>query len=132
MLMSAPRSNIALSLRVSSRVPLASPLMLVERMLMVDLVLLCRENGFMFFFFFFYFYFFFFFFFVKDDMIDDVRSFVAAAEVLKDRGAYKIYVMATHGLLSSDAPRLIEDSPIDEVFFFIFLIIQFNFLKFKI
>jgi len=50
-----------------------------------------------------------------DDMIDDVRSFVAAAEVLKDRGAYKIYVMATHGLLSSDAPRLIEDSPIDEV-----------------
>ena len=48
-------------------------------------------------------------------MIDDVRSFVAAAEVLKDRGAYKIYVMATHGLLSSDAPRLIEDSPIDEV-----------------
>ena len=48
-------------------------------------------------------------------MIDDVASFVAAAEVLKDRGAYKIYVMATHGLLSSDAPRLIEDSPIDEV-----------------
>jgi len=48
-------------------------------------------------------------------MIDDVRSFVAAAEVLKDRGAYKVYVMATHGLLSSDAPRLIEDSPIDEV-----------------
>jgi phosphoribosylpyrophosphate synthetase len=40
---------------------------------------------------------------------------VAAAEVLKERGAYKIYVLATHGLLSSDAPRLIEDSPIDEV-----------------
>lgn len=50
-----------------------------------------------------------------DDLIDDVQSFVAAAEVLKDRGAYKIYVLATHGLLSSDAPRLIEDSPIDEV-----------------
>lgn len=50
-------------------------------------------------------------------MIDDVASFVAAAEVLKDRGAYKIYVMATHGLLSSDAPRLIDDSPIDEVCF---------------
>jgi len=40
---------------------------------------------------------------------------VAAAEVLKERGSYKIYVLATHGLLSSDAPRLIEDSPIDEV-----------------
>lgn len=34
---------------------------------------------------------------------------------MKERGAYKIYVMATHGLLSSDAPRLIDDSPIDEV-----------------
>ncbi|XP_022916523.1 phosphoribosyl pyrophosphate synthase-associated protein 2 [Onthophagus taurus] len=50
-----------------------------------------------------------------DDLIDDVQSFVAAAEILKERGAYKIYVLATHGLLSSDAPRLIEDSPIDEV-----------------
>ncbi|XP_055629367.1 phosphoribosyl pyrophosphate synthase-associated protein 2 isoform X1 [Toxorhynchites rutilus septentrionalis] len=50
-----------------------------------------------------------------DDLIDDVQSFVAAAEVLKERGAYKIYVLATHGLLSQDAPRLIEDSPIDEV-----------------
>lgn len=44
---------------------------------------------------------------------------MAAAEILKERGAYKIYVMATHGLLSSDAPRLIEDSPIDEVNHFI-------------
>ena len=51
----------------------------------------------------------------QDDMVDDVASFVTAAEVLKERGAYKIYVMATHGLLSSDAPRLIEASPIDEV-----------------
>lgn len=48
-------------------------------------------------------------------MVDDVESFVAAAEILKERGAYKIYVLATHGLLSSDAPRLIEDSLIDEV-----------------
>lgn len=48
-------------------------------------------------------------------MIDDVQAFVSIAEVLKERGAYKIYVMATHGLLSSDAPRLIEESCIDEV-----------------
>ena len=48
-------------------------------------------------------------------MIDDVQSFVVAAEVLKERGAYKIYVLATHGILSSDAPQLIDDSPIDEV-----------------
>lgn len=42
-------------------------------------------------------------------------DFVAAAEILKERGAYKIYIMATHGLLSADAPRLIEESAIDEV-----------------
>lgn len=42
-------------------------------------------------------------------------SFAKAAEVLKERGAYKIYVMATHGLLSSDAPRIIDNSAIDEV-----------------
>ncbi|CAH1794333.1 unnamed protein product [Owenia fusiformis] len=50
-----------------------------------------------------------------DDMIDDVHSFVRAAEILKERGAYKIYAMATHGILSSDAPTMIEESPIDEV-----------------
>nr|XP_046266333.1 phosphoribosyl pyrophosphate synthase-associated protein 1-like isoform X2 [Scatophagus argus] len=52
---------------------------------------------------------------IVDDMIDDVGDFVAAAEILKERGAYKIYIMATHGLLSGDAPRLIEESAIDEV-----------------
>ena len=40
---------------------------------------------------------------------------MAAAEILKERGAYKIYVMATHGILSAEAPRLIEESSIDEV-----------------
>lgn len=49
-------------------------------------------------------------------MIDDVGAFIVAADTLKERGATKIYVLATHGLLSSDAPTLIEDSVIDEVF----------------
>ena len=44
-----------------------------------------------------------------------MEDYVAAAEILKERGAYKIYIMATHGLLSADAPRLIEESAIDEV-----------------
>lgn len=48
-------------------------------------------------------------------MIDDVEAFVNVAQILHDRGAYKIYVVATHGLLSADAPRHIEDSFIDEV-----------------
>lgn len=52
---------------------------------------------------------------IVDDMIDDVESFVSAAQILQDRGAYKIYVLATHGLLSADAPRLLDESVIDEV-----------------
>ncbi|CAL8236246.1 unnamed protein product [Boreogadus saida] len=52
---------------------------------------------------------------IVDDIIDDVGSFVAAAETLKERGAYKVFVMATHGILSSDVPRFIEESAIDEV-----------------
>lgn len=34
---------------------------------------------------------------------------------LQERGAYKIYALATHGILSNEAPRLIEESHIDEV-----------------
>ncbi|XP_056265827.1 phosphoribosyl pyrophosphate synthase-associated protein 1-like isoform X2 [Pseudoliparis swirei] len=52
---------------------------------------------------------------IVDDIIDNVEDFVAAAEILKERGADKIYIMATHGLLSADAPRIIEESAIDEV-----------------
>ncbi|VDK49749.1 unnamed protein product [Anisakis simplex] len=52
---------------------------------------------------------------IVDDIIDEAQSFVAAAEVLKARGAYKIYVIATHGLLSADAPALLEESSIDQV-----------------
>lgn len=50
-------------------------------------------------------------------MIDEAESFVSAAKLLKDRGAYKILVMVTHGLLSADAPELIEESVIDEVWY---------------
>ena len=62
---------------------------------------------------------FFFSIYIQDDMIDDVETFVTVAEVLKERGAYKIYVVATHGLLSADAPRLLDDSHIDEVILFL-------------
>uniref|UniRef100_A0A8C4ZQF1 Ribose-phosphate pyrophosphokinase N-terminal domain-containing protein n=1 Tax=Gadus morhua TaxID=8049 RepID=A0A8C4ZQF1_GADMO len=52
---------------------------------------------------------------IVDDIVDNVEDFVAAAELLKERGAYKIYIMATHGLLSAEAPTRIEESAIDEV-----------------
>ena len=50
-----------------------------------------------------------------DDVLDDVKHIVDAAITLQDRGACKIYVLATHGIFSSDAPQLIEESPIDEI-----------------
>lgn len=52
---------------------------------------------------------------IIDDIIGDIDPFVAAANILKERGAYKVYVMATHGVLSLDAPRILEESCIDEV-----------------
>ena len=52
---------------------------------------------------------------IVDDVLDDVKHIVDASIVLQDRGACKIYVLATHGVFSPDAPQLIKDSPIDEV-----------------
>ncbi|XP_046856712.1 phosphoribosyl pyrophosphate synthase-associated protein 2-like [Xenia sp. Carnegie-2017] len=52
---------------------------------------------------------------IIDDMIDTVEPFSDAASLLKERGAYKVYVMVTHGILSGDCVRLIEESNIDEV-----------------
>ena len=52
---------------------------------------------------------------IVDDVLDDVKHIVDASVVLQDRGACKIYVLATHGVFSPEAPQLIKDSPIDEV-----------------
>jgi len=50
-----------------------------------------------------------------EDMIDDVAGLVQAADILCDRGAYKVYALATHALFTNDAPSLIEESRISEV-----------------
>ncbi|KAJ8037762.1 Phosphoribosyl pyrophosphate synthase-associated protein 2 [Holothuria leucospilota] len=50
-----------------------------------------------------------------DDIIDDAEAFIAAGDVLKERGAYKVYIILTHGILSGDAPKLLEQSSIDEI-----------------
>uniref|UniRef100_A0A1I7YN69 Pribosyltran_N domain-containing protein n=1 Tax=Steinernema glaseri TaxID=37863 RepID=A0A1I7YN69_9BILA len=52
--------------------------------------------------------------FMVDDIIDDAQSFVAVAELLKKNGAHEIYVLATHGLLSSDL-ALLQASPITAI-----------------
>ena len=35
-----------------------------------------------------------------DDIMDDVKTYVSAAKVLKENGASMVYAMATHGILS--------------------------------
>lgn len=51
-----------------------------------------------------------------DDMIDEARTFIDAARLLKLHGATNCYVMVTHGILSGQAPEeLAECEEIDEV-----------------
>lgn len=49
-----------------------------------------------------------------DDMIDTASVLVSAAEVLRERGASRIYACATHGLFSEPALKRIEDSCIEK------------------
>ena len=51
----------------------------------------------------------------KDDIVDEMDRLTAAANCLKEGGAYKIYAVATHGLLSKDACEQLENSALDEV-----------------
>jgi ribose-phosphate pyrophosphokinase len=53
--------------------------------------------------------------FLIDDMIDTAGSISEAAKILKKHGALKIFVLATHGVLSGTAPQKLEDAPIEEV-----------------
>ena len=50
-----------------------------------------------------------------DDMIDTAGTLVKAAEVLKERGAKRVFAYATHAVFSGNAYQNIKDSVIDEV-----------------
>jgi len=53
---------------------------------------------------------------IVEDIVDDANALVDAARMLKQNGgALKVYVVATHGLFSGDAPTVIMESQIDEV-----------------
>ena len=52
----------------------------------------------------------------------------AAANCLKEGGAYKIYAVATHGLLSKDACEQLDNSALDEVINMILLITVSTFM----
>jgi ribose-phosphate pyrophosphokinase len=50
-----------------------------------------------------------------DDMIDTAGTIVAAAEILKGRGATEVWAMATHGLLSDPAVDRLKNSEFERV-----------------
>jgi ribose-phosphate pyrophosphokinase len=52
---------------------------------------------------------------IMDDMIDTAGTLVAAAEVLKQRGARRVFAYCTHPVFSGSAVERIGASQIDEV-----------------
>ena len=52
---------------------------------------------------------------IMDDMIDTAGTLVKAAEVLKERGARRVFAYCTHPVFSGPAVERIERSHIDEV-----------------
>lgn len=52
---------------------------------------------------------------IIDDMVGEMQPYAQVADVLKENGAKKVYVIATHGVFSPDAPLVINRSRIDEV-----------------
>jgi len=50
-----------------------------------------------------------------DDMIDTAGTICQAARVLKERGAQKVYAVATHAVLSGPAITRLSGSAIDRV-----------------
>jgi ribose-phosphate pyrophosphokinase len=52
---------------------------------------------------------------IMDDMIDTAGTLVKAAEVLKERGAKRVYAYCTHPILSGPALERIKNSHLDEV-----------------
>lgn len=51
-----------------------------------------------------------------DDMIDTGGTLCKAAEILKQRGARKIWATATHGIFSKDAKQKFENSCFEKIF----------------
>jgi ribose-phosphate pyrophosphokinase len=52
---------------------------------------------------------------IVDDMIDTAGTVTGAAELLKERGALSVRVLATHGVLSPPAVDRLKNAPIDEL-----------------
>jgi ribose-phosphate pyrophosphokinase len=53
---------------------------------------------------------------IVDDMADTCGTLARAAALLVENGAREVYAMATHGLLSGDALKTLNESPIKKLF----------------
>jgi ribose-phosphate pyrophosphokinase len=53
---------------------------------------------------------------ITDDIVDSASTLCNAANILKDKGAEKVYACITHGIFSGDAVKKIEDSAIEKLF----------------
>jgi len=53
---------------------------------------------------------------ITDDIVDSASTLCNAVNILKDRGAEKVYACITHGIFSGDAVKKIEDSVIEKLF----------------
>ncbi|MCX7905582.1 MAG: ribose-phosphate pyrophosphokinase, partial [Elusimicrobiales bacterium] len=51
---------------------------------------------------------------IFDDIIDTAGTITSVAKAIKDAGASKIFAFATHGVLSEDACKKIDKSPIEK------------------
>ena len=52
---------------------------------------------------------------IFDDMIDTGGTLISAVDMLKRRGAKKVYIGATHPIFSGDALERLENSNVDEI-----------------
>jgi ribose-phosphate pyrophosphokinase len=53
---------------------------------------------------------------ITDDIVDSASTLCNAVNILKDRGAEKVYACITHGIFSGDAVKKIENSAIEKLF----------------
>ncbi|QQG37528.1 MAG: ribose-phosphate diphosphokinase [Candidatus Kaiserbacteria bacterium] len=53
---------------------------------------------------------------IVDDIVDTCGTLATAAKLLEESGAREVYAVATHGLLSGDASKTLDASPIKKVF----------------
>lgn len=53
---------------------------------------------------------------IVDDMISSGNTIVKAAELLRKHGAEEVNVFVTHPVFSTDAPKVLQEGPVDRVY----------------